>query len=303
MTRAAIAALACCACTPAAQSVGGWTDASSGAGPGSTGSADATGSSGTTAPDSGTTTAASDTGSGTTAAAEGSSGATAPGPWIVAVTQEDPPRLLALALDDGATVELCAWPGLAAPQTLAMLDDGTIVGADPQGPGLWRADPCDCSVTPIAIEPAPALHAMTERADGSLVGADASRSALLQLELAPPAVLAALDFAPSATIAALVDDGDALLAVVVGSTPELWRIDATDASVLAVQPLALAQTPGGLTRAPAQPQLLACDDDGALWRIDPRDGSVAATSLQLPAPCRALATPHGTVACVDAAFE
>jgi hypothetical protein len=299
------------ACTPPADTVGGWTSATgssstgtasidattSGTSSSSSSSEAATGSS--TAPSSGVD---GDQSSSTTAAA-------APPPWVVTVAPGAPPRLLAIDLEQGAAVEVCALAGIEAPDALVFLPDDRLVGSLAASATLWIADPCDCTVHVIpAIEPPLSLHALAETAEldpASVVGADGTRAGLFDVRVDLPEVTALGELASAGTITALAAAADSavLHALAVSDGVQLLRIDPSDGAITSQLAVAIPAGATGLTLAPDGATLLACDDDGALWKIDPSTAAVESLGVLLAAPCRTLAGPHGTVACIDALLE
>ena len=170
---------------------------------------------------------------------------------------------------------------------------------------MWIADPCDCTLTMLPpLEPALALHAMAEREDvePTIVGADAVRGGLFAVPVDAPIVVPVAELADAGAILALapVAGTDELHAIATG--PRLQRI-AADGAITTDLPLAIAADATGLTIDPQDDTLLACDGDGTLWRIDPADAASVALPIALSDPCRTLATPHGSVACIDAMLE
>lgn len=301
------------ACTPAAQTVGAWTTAvdTGATAPGSSGAASDDG----TVAD-GTSSSGADVESGSAAATgsddadASSSGAAAAPPWVATVTAtpDGAPMLqiLALVADDAIEVhDGCTFAGLAVADGLGWRADGRLVGTDAATGTLWQADPCDCTVGVVdGIEPPPLLHALTERGDGSdgrVFGVDDGRAAIVELDLDLALTLAAFDRPDAAVVLALASDDDTLVALLERAGPVLQRIDPDDGAVLQEQALTLPPDTRGLTRDPAGDGFVACSDDGSLWRIA-ADGATTAIGEPLASACRTLATPHGPVACIDAAL-
>lgn len=289
-------------CTPAADTVGAWTTDGGADDPESSSSLpfDASSSSspsGASSDESTTTTSSS------TSETSTSTGAIAPPPWVATVGADL--ALRALDLDDGVVVDVCTLDGVSEPDGLAFLPDGRLVGSRADSASLWVADPCDCTVTPIVPPDAVALHALAERNDepAAVVGVDALRAGLFEVTVDGASLVPSAELADAGAIQAIaaMPDSDDLWALVDAGGPRLQRIDLTGV-VTQDEPLAIPADASGLTLDPDGASLLACDAEGALWRIDADDGASSPLAVAAPDSCRTLATPHGTIGCIDALF-
>jgi hypothetical protein len=299
MTRAVIA-LAIVGCAPPADTVGAWTTDDGSAGPtSSTMDEIPLDDSTTSAVDPSTTSSSSSSTSGEPT----STGVSAPPPWIATIGSGA--TLRAIDLDGGMVVDVCALDGVAEPDGLAFLPDGRLVGSHAASVSLWVADPCDCTVTAITPADPVALHALAERAGDppTIVGVDALRAGLFEVPVDGAGLSHLADLAEAGAIQAIaaMPDTDDLWALVEADGLHLQRIDAAGAIVLD-EPTSISADASGLTIDPDGTQLLACDGDGALWRIDPGDGSSEPLATAWPEACRTLATPHGNIGCIDALF-
>ncbi|HWB79363.1 MAG TPA: hypothetical protein VG755_30585 [Nannocystaceae bacterium] len=282
---------------PAASTVGGW---SSGDGSGTTSSAP--GSTSTSSDTSSSTSSeSSSTSTTSTSSASSSTGASAPPRWVATIAPDS--TLRAIDLDDGTVVDVCTLAGIDDPDGLAFLPDDRLVGAHANELALWIADPCDCTVAFVpALEPPLALHAIAETDDNepTIVGADASRGALFGVQVDLPQLLPLGELPIASSITALASSPDQLElhALAVLGEPQLLRIAPASGTVTSQLAIDIPASATGLTRAPDGSALIACDDTGALWRIDPDDASVTLLDAALPDPCRTLATAHAEVACI-----
>jgi hypothetical protein len=304
MWRTALA-VALCGCTPPADTVGAWTTgATSTTLPGASTSGEMPESSSSAADDSTPTSSTSTTTSASTGGESSTSGAAAPPPWVATIADGASVQLRVVELDGGMVVDVCELAGVVEPDALAFLPDDRLVGTHAGTAALWIADPCDCAVTMVPpLEPPLALHAMAERDDveSTLVGVDALRQGLFEVPLAAATVIPVAELADAAAILAIAAAPGTGDLHVIADGLRLQRMDVTGAITSDV-PLAIPDDATGLTIDPQGDALLACDGAGTLWRIDPSDGSSEALAFALPDACRTLATPHGTVACIDAVF-
>lgn len=293
-------ALALCGCTPPADTVGAWTtddgaddpSSSTGVPLDTTSFSDATTSS---------SSSSSSSSEGSTDDDTTSTGTSAVPPWIATVGSDLALRVL--DLDGGMVVEVCTLDGIVEPDALAFLPDGRLVGSHAASASLWVADPCDCVVVPISPPDPVALHALAEREDDppSIVGVDALRSGLFEVAVDASDLGLVADLADAGAIhaiAAIADSDDVRALVDVGG-PHLQRIDGAGV-VVQDDTLTIPADASGLANDPDGASLLACDAEGALWRIDPDDGVSEPLPIAWPDSCRTQATPRGTIACIDA---
>ncbi len=64
-------------------------------------------------------------------------------------------------------------------------------------------------------------------------------------------------------------------------------------------PVDLPTHASALTLFPSTEDLLSCDEEGALWRIDVETGMTQALGLSLPGSCNALAATSAPLTCID----
>jgi hypothetical protein len=225
------------------------------------------------------------------------------------VAVDGPAQLRAIDLDHATVHDVCVLADIERVDVLAFLPDDRLVGSDAATATVWLADPCDCALTVVApLEPPLSLHAMAEATEAvtlTAIGADGMRGGLFGAELDVPQVLALAELPSASSITALAaaSEGSELHALVDTDGMHLMRIDPANGTIVSDVAVALPVTTTGLALAPDHGSLLACDDDGLLWRLE-LDGSAATSNdIGLAAPCRTLAAPHGTVACIDALLE
>jgi hypothetical protein len=228
---------------------------------------------------------------------------------VVTVAADGPAQLRAIDLDHATVHDVCTFADIERVDALAFLPDDRLVGSDAATTTLWIGDPCDCALTFVApLEPPLSLHAMAEAIEAmtpTAIGADGMRGGLFGAELDEPhaLVLAELPLASSLTALAAASEGSELYALVVTDGMHLMRIEPSSGTIVADAAVDLPSHATGLTLAPDQGSLLACDDDGALWRLEQDGSATAPIDVALTAPCRTLAAPHGTVECIDALLE
>lgn len=300
MRRGGIASLLVIGCTPGATLVGAWTGSDASTGDITTGTTSIAGSSDGAS----SSTGVADASSGESGVGTSSSGGTTAHRWVLTLDAEL--RIQLVDLDTGELAAGCAL-AIERPDALSLVPDGRLVGAAFAGSTMWSADPCDCTVTPIAaIDPPLVIRGLADLAaePAAVVVADLGRTALTRVAMDDASVIGTAEFAAVAELGALASrSGDGSVHALLGAAPvRLVALDLATGNVQSDVTTTIPDDARALVEIPGEAAFVACDPWGAFWRVEIDDGTTTAMAASSPAPCHVLARPHAPIACLDALF-